>query len=53
MVSYQCADMEAPFAVEYINAAPLFLAFVPIAGDKQLFVNVISRRRRPLRLGTL
>lgn len=41
-VLYQCADIESPIPVEYINAEPLFLAFVPIEGETRLFVNVLS-----------
>jgi len=39
--TYQCEGVE-PFDVEYINASPIFLAFVPVAGEKLLFVNVMS-----------
>jgi membrane-bound inhibitor of C-type lysozyme len=39
--TYQCGDAE-PFDVEYVNAAPIFLAFVPVAGEKLIFVNVMS-----------
>jgi membrane-bound inhibitor of C-type lysozyme len=38
---YQCEGLE-PFEVEYVNAAPVFLAFVPVEGEKLLFVNVLS-----------
>jgi membrane-bound inhibitor of C-type lysozyme len=39
--TYQCEGAE-PFDVEYVNAAPIFLAFVPVAGEKLIFVNVMS-----------
>ncbi len=39
--TYQCEGTD-PIEVQYVNAAPLFLAFVPVAGERQLFVNVIS-----------
>jgi membrane-bound inhibitor of C-type lysozyme len=39
--AYQCEGAE-PFDVEYVNAAPIFLAFVPVAGEKLIFVNVMS-----------
>ena len=41
VTNYQCEGM-APFAVEYINADPVFLAFVPIGGEKTLFVHVLA-----------
>jgi membrane-bound inhibitor of C-type lysozyme len=41
VVRYECDGLE-PFAVEYVNAAPTFLALVPIEGEPQLFVNVIA-----------
>ena len=39
--TYECEGRE-PFAVEYINAVPTFLALVPVDGETRLFVNVIS-----------
>jgi membrane-bound inhibitor of C-type lysozyme len=39
--SYECDGM-APFEVEYVNAAPVFLAFVPVDGEKLVFVNVVA-----------
>ena len=38
---YQCEGIE-PFAVDYINAAPNFLAILPIGGQKLVFVGVLS-----------
>ena len=43
VVRYDCG--EAPgesFDVQYINAAPNFLAFVPVSGETYLFASVIS-----------
>lgn len=43
IVRYDCG--EAPgesFDVQYINAAPNFLAFVPVSGEIYLFASVIS-----------
>jgi membrane-bound inhibitor of C-type lysozyme len=44
LVQYQCDDGTDPFAVEYINAAPNFLAVIPVGPDrqKQLFVAVLA-----------
>ncbi len=41
VVRYQCDGLE-PFAVDFINAEPNFLAIVPIGPRKMVFVNVIS-----------
>lgn len=41
VTSYECEGLE-PFDVEYVNAAPTFLAFVPVNGEKLLFVNVLA-----------
>jgi membrane-bound inhibitor of C-type lysozyme len=41
VVRYECDGAE-PFAVEYLNAAPTFLAILPIEGEQQLFANVVS-----------
>ena len=43
VITYDCAT-ETPVAVSYINAAPNFLALVPIAGETEprLFVSVIA-----------
>ncbi len=38
---YDCEGHE-PFTVQYINAAPNFLALVPIDGTTLVFVNTIS-----------
>jgi len=38
---YECAGIE-PFTVEFINAAPNFLAIVPVGPQKLVFVNVMS-----------
>lgn len=40
--TYHCDGIEEPLTVQYVNAAPTFLAFVPIEGQKLIFVNVIS-----------
>lgn len=40
-VRYQCDGVE-PFAVEYLNASPNFLAIVPVDGAQLLFVNVAA-----------
>lgn len=40
--TYQCEGIENPFAVEFINAEPNFLAIVPVGDRKMVFVNVIS-----------
>lgn len=44
VVQYQCDDGGDIFAVEYINAAPNFLAIVPVGPEKQkqVFVNVLA-----------
>jgi membrane-bound inhibitor of C-type lysozyme len=41
VLTYTCEGAE-PFDVEYVNAQPIFLAFVPVAGEKLIFVNVLS-----------
>jgi membrane-bound inhibitor of C-type lysozyme len=41
MVRYDCEGAEG-FDVEYINAAPNFLAFVPVEGQTYLFTSVIA-----------
>ncbi|MEO5805198.1 MliC family protein [Devosia sp.] len=41
VVNYTCATGE-PFAVQYINAAPNFLALVPIEADKLIMSAVAS-----------
>ena len=38
---YQCEGLE-PFAVEFINAQPNFLAIVPVGSEKLVFVNVMA-----------
>lgn len=42
IISYHCEGIETPVSVTYINANPTFLAFVPVADQKTLFVNVIA-----------
>lgn len=43
IVRYDCGDAPGEsFDVEYINATPNFLAFVPVAGEVYLFASVIS-----------
>lgn len=41
-VRYECEGVAEPFAVQYINAAPNFLAIVPVGGSKLVFVNVAA-----------
>lgn len=41
VTNYECDGVE-PFTVEYVNAAPVFLAFVPVNGEKLIFVNVLA-----------
>ncbi|HEV7275276.1 MAG TPA: MliC family protein [Devosiaceae bacterium] len=41
IIRYECDGIE-PFAVDYVNAAPTFLAILPIEGERLLFVNVIA-----------
>lgn len=41
-VRYECEGVEQPIAVKYINAAPNFLALVPLNGSELVFVNVIA-----------
>ena len=40
-VHYQCEGLE-PFTVDFINAAPNFIALVPVGPQKLVFVNVMS-----------
>lgn len=42
VISYECEGTPEPLTVEYVNAAPTFLAFVPVNGEKLLFVNVLA-----------
>ncbi|WP_404400343.1 MliC family protein [Pelagibacterium halotolerans] len=42
VVSYTCDGLDEQLTVEYVNAHPIFLALVPIEGEKLIFVNVIS-----------
>jgi membrane-bound inhibitor of C-type lysozyme len=41
IVQYDCGT-DDPLGVEYINAAPNFLAIVPVDGQKLVFVTVLS-----------
>jgi len=41
VVRYNCEQAE-PLVVEYVNAAPNFLAILPIEGNKLVFVTVLS-----------
>jgi membrane-bound inhibitor of C-type lysozyme len=41
IVQYQCDD-EQSLTVEYINAAPTFLAMLDAGGGQTIFVNVMS-----------
>ena len=42
VITYQCEGVDEPLVVEYVNAHPIFLALVPVAGESLIFVNVIS-----------
>jgi membrane-bound inhibitor of C-type lysozyme len=42
MVRYECGGVAEPFAVQYIDAAPNFLAVVPVGGAEVVFVNVTA-----------
>ncbi len=39
---YGCGEGTEPLTVKYINAAPNFLAIVPVQGEDVVFVNVVS-----------
>jgi membrane-bound inhibitor of C-type lysozyme len=41
-VRYECEGVAEPFAVQYINAQPNFLAIVPVGGSQVVFVNVTA-----------
>jgi membrane-bound inhibitor of C-type lysozyme len=41
VIRYECEGLE-PFAVEYINARPNFLALVPVEGETMIFAAVLS-----------
>jgi membrane-bound inhibitor of C-type lysozyme len=41
-VRYECDGLAEPFAVEYVNAQPNFLAIVPVGGAHVVFVNVTA-----------
>jgi membrane-bound inhibitor of C-type lysozyme len=41
VVEYHCGEAD-PMTVEYINAAPNFLAILPVGGQKLVFVTVLS-----------
>lgn len=40
-VAYQC-DNEQTLSVQYLNAAPNFLALVPVEGESLIFASVLS-----------
>jgi len=40
--TYHCDGIDEPLTVQYINADPTYLAFVPIDGQRLIFVNVIA-----------
>lgn len=42
VLNYRCDGQDAPIRVEYVNADPVFLALLPVAGEMRVFVNVIS-----------
>ena len=52
-MQYQCDDGTDPFAVEYINAAPNFLAVIPVGPDRQKLAvrHRAGRIGRQVRLG--
>ncbi len=39
---YGCGEGAEPLTVKYINAAPNFLAIIPVEGEDVVFVNVVS-----------
>ena len=41
-VNYLCEGREAPLSVQYINAAPNFLALIPIEDKTLIFVTTVS-----------
>ena len=41
-VQYLCNGREAPLTVQYINAAPNFLALIPIEDKTLIFVTTVS-----------
>lgn len=41
-VVYQCEGVEQPFPVDYINAAPNFLAILPLDGQHLIMATVVS-----------
>lgn len=41
-VTYTCDGRDEPLTVQYVNAAPNFLALIPIDGRTLLFVNTVS-----------
>lgn len=42
VMTYQCEGSDELLTVEYVNAHPIFLAIVPVEGERLIFVNVIS-----------
>jgi membrane-bound inhibitor of C-type lysozyme len=42
VVSYTCTGVESPVAVEYVNAAPNFLAIMTVAGERLILASVIA-----------
>lgn len=42
VITYLCEGLDEPLTVEYVNAHPIFLALVPVAGESRIFVNVLS-----------
>lgn len=41
VVTYQCDDEQA-LSVQYVNAAPNFLAILPVEGENHIFATVMS-----------
>ena len=42
VIEYRCEGIEVPLYVDYINAAPNFLAIVPVIDHKLVFVATLS-----------
>ena len=41
-IEYRCGETEDSIRVQYINAAPNYLAIVPVAGQNLVFATVLS-----------
>lgn len=42
VLRYQCEGQDMPFAVTYVNAAPNFLAIVPVEGKELVMAGVVT-----------